>query len=393
MKNTWHQFIHSRRLPWRVLRVSLFAAIGWWLTMQAIAFARVSPMLIEAQWGDTDFSKSSINLDEIRSGGPPKDGIPAIDRPEFVSTAAASGWLDAREPVIAVDIEGQARAYPLQILMYHEIVNDEVGGLPISVTFCPLCNASIVFDRRVAGRVLDFGTTGLLRKSDLVMYDRQTESWWQQFSGKGIVGEFTGTELVRVDAQIVAFEEFSTAHPDGEVLSRDTGYSRNYGRNPYRGYDQVGSNPFLFDDPTDPRLPAMERVLNVSLGGNHRLYPFSLFRDTPLIHDRVSGVPVIVMSRFGTLSVLDRGDISASRSIHSASAFDRRLGNRELRFEIRGGTIVDSDTGSEWNLLGHAVAGPLSGERLQPVSSGVHFAFAWLAFNPDSEIYHADAGN
>ena len=386
--------IKDRRLPFRALRIGVLATLGWWLVgpllVQTIAVARVSPELMQLQWS-TDFSKRSVELDEIQSGGPPKDGIPAIDDPRFVSTSEAAGWLDPREPVIAVAHAGQARAYPLQILMWHEIVNDTLGDLPIAVTFCPLCNASLVFDRRVGGRLLDFGTTGMLRKSDLVMYDRQTETWWQQFSGTAIIGELLGTELEQIPTQIVAFEEFRDGYPDGEVLSRETGYSRGYGRNPYRGYDDIDNSPFLLDDPVDPRLPAMERVLSVSLDGIDRLYPFSLFRERPLIHDTVADTPVVVMSRYGTLSALDRGSIADSRAIHSANAFDRRLEGRILEFELRDGRIVDNATGSRWNLLGQALEGPLAGERLRALPGGVHFAFAWLAFNPDSQIYRPDA--
>ncbi len=386
--------IHDRRLPFRAARIGVLATLGWWLAgpllVETLAVARVSPELMQLQWA-TDFSKRSVELDEIQSGGPPKDGIPAIDQPRFVDTAAAADWLDPREPVIAIVHAGQARAYPLQILMWHEIVNDTLGDLPLAVTFCPLCNASLVFDRRVAGRLLDFGTTGMLRKSDLVMYDRQTESWWQQFSGTAIIGELVGTELTQIPAQIVAFEEFRDGYPDGEVLSRETGHARAYGRNPYRGYDAIDNSPFLLDDPADPRLPAMERVLSVSLAGTHRLYPFALFRERPLIHDTVAGTPVIVLSRHGTLSALDEESIAGSRAIHSANAFDRRLDDRVLEFELRDASIVDTATGSRWNLLGQALEGPLEGQRLRALPGGVHFAFAWLAFNPDSEIYRPDA--
>jgi hypothetical protein len=390
-----HRLLHDRRLAWRALRIGLLVGLGWWLLgphlVQTLAEARVSPQLLELQWSGTDFSRRSVDLDEIISGGPPKDGIPAIDRPRFVSPAAAAAWLDPREPVIAVTVGDLARAYPLQILIYHEIVNDTLADTPLAVTFCPLCNAALVFDRRLDGRLLDFGTTGLLRKSDLVMYDRQTESWWQQFTGRAIVGELDGATLTQHPAQIVAFAEFRTGHPDGQVLSRETGHDRPYGRNPYRGYDAIDNRPFLFDDPTDPRLPAMERVLAVSLGDVDRLYPFALFRDRPLIHDTVAGTPVIVMARHGTLSALDREAIAASRPIHSANAFDRRVGRRVLEFTLRDGEIVDRASGSRWNLLGQARAGPLAGSRLTPLPGGVHFAFAWLAFNPDSEIYRAPA--
>ena len=334
----------------------------------------------------TDFEKRTVDLSEIMSGGPPRDGIPAVDLPRYASTEEAGGWLDPDEPVIAVELGGEARAYPLQILIWHEIANDELGGTPIAVTFCPLCNSAIVFDRRVDGVVLDFGTTGRLRLSDLVMYDRQTETWWQQLTGTGLVGAHAGRDLVRLPAAIVAWNEFRSAFPDGSVLSRETGHTRPYGSNPYSGYDSA-TQPFLFRGDPDPRLPAMERVLHVTAGGAERIYPFGAFTDEPVINDEVGGEPVVVMSRSGTLSVLDKGTIADSRRIPSAAAYSRQLDGRVLEFEVRDGGIADSATGSVWNLFGEAMEGPLAGSRLHPRSRGDHFAFAWLAFHPDADVY------
>ena len=203
---------------------------------------------------ETDFSLHSVPYSEIRGGGPPADGIPPIDAPEFVTAQEADDWLAEKEPVIALEINGDVRAYPLQILTWHEIVNDEVGGVPVSVTFCPLCNAAIVFDRRLDGAVYDFGISGNLRKSDLIMWDRQTSSWWQQFSGEAIAGTLTGRKLTFLPSTIVSFGFIKEAYPDVKVLSRDTGFARPYGRNPYAGYDRADNPPFLFDGLVDGRL-------------------------------------------------------------------------------------------------------------------------------------------
>jgi hypothetical protein len=338
------------------------------------------------EWPKTDFSRRTVNLAEIESGGPPKDGIPAIDRPRFVGTPAARAWLKAKEPVIVLRMGKDVRAYPLQILMYHEIVNDTVNGTAVAVTFCPLCNASLVFERRVGDRVLDFGTTGRLRFSDLVMYDRQSESWWQQFTGKGIVGQYAGTDLKKVASEIVSFADFVAAHPTGLVLSRETGHPRPYGRNPYAGYDRIDQSPFLFTGKKDNRLLPMERVLSVSAGGKHRLYPLTLLESHPVANGELSALPYVVFSKGGMASPLDSDRIDAGRPIPAATAFERRIDGRLLMFEVREGKYIDAETGSEWNILGEALAGPLKGKRLPSVDSGVHFAFAWLAFNPDSEI-------
>ena len=232
--------------------------------------------------------------------------------------------------MIVLTIADEVRAYPLQILIYHEIVNDKVSNVPVAITFCPLCNASIVFDRRVKGEVLDFGTTGRLRKSDLVMYDRQTESWWQQLTGVGIVGKHAGTILTQIPASIIAFEDFKKAYPAGRVLSRKTGYTRPYGRNPYRGYDRIGDMPFMFEHPTDKRLPAMERVISVRTGNQQRIYPYSVFSKEPVINDTLGDSAVVIFSKEGTLSVLDESQITESKTVPSATAYFRTLGNRRL---------------------------------------------------------------
>ena len=349
--------------------------------------AQIEPDRVE--WPKTDFSKRTVDLSEIESGGPPKDGIPAIDRPRFVGARVARAWLKPQEPVIVLRIGADMRAYPIQILMFHEIVNDMVQGVPVAVTFCPLCNASIVFDRRVDGATLDFGTTGRVRFSDLVMYDRQSESWWQQFTGKGIVGRYAGAELKRIASEIVAFEDFQAAHPAGLVLSRETGFRRPYGRNPYAGYDRIDQSPFLLSGTADKRLPPMERVLSVSVAGKHRLYPLSILERHPVANQELGGVPYVVLAKPGMASPLDSERIEEGRPIAAAAAFDRRLDGAALEFAPRSGRTVDTRTGSEWNILGEAVSGPLKGRRLAPLVSGVHFAFAWLAFNPDSEIVRA----
>ena len=194
--------------------------------------AQASPDRWRYAWPKTDFSKTSIDFDEIMSGGPPKDGIPSIDAPRFVPVAESSD-LAATEPVIGLVVAGDARAYPLRILIRHEIVNDTVGGIPVAVTYCPLCNSAVVFDRRVAGEATEFGTTGKLRNSDLVMYDRATESWWQQFLGEAIVGARTGTRLKVLPARLESWERFAQRFPDGRVLVPKASLWNAYGTNPY----------------------------------------------------------------------------------------------------------------------------------------------------------------
>lgn len=338
----------------------------------------------------TNFERASVEMNEILSGGPPRDGIPSIDKPQFVSTDSAGEWLADNEPVIALTVDGVSRAYPLQILMYHEIVNDELAGQPVAVTFCPLCNASIVFARAVDDgkekRLLDFGTTGRLRNSDLVMYDRQTESWWQQFTGRGIIGDYTDTVLPRLPSQITSFSDFKTAFPDADVLSVNTGFTRPYGNNPYRGYDAIDSNPFLYNGEIDPRLPPMERVLSIRSVAKTQLIPLQPLLKKPLVNIEIDNEPVAVFAASTAASALDAGRIAESRPIPAAAAFLATVDDQALTFVLVNDVIQDEQTGSEWNTFGKSTQGKLSGTQLQQLDDGVHFAFAWLAFDPDAQI-------
>ncbi len=266
----------------------------------------------------TDFTRHNVPLGEFFSGGPGKDGIPAIDAPKFVAVSEVD-FLEAREPVVQLEVGEAARAYPLQILIWHEIVNDTVGGTPIAVTFCPLCNTTIVFDRRLEGRLLDFGTTGNLRNSDLVMYDRQTESWWQQFGGEAIVGELTGKELRQLPAAIVAWEDFKRMHPGAKVLSRNTGFSRSYGVNPYTGYDSVDSPPFFASANRDDfLLPPKERVVFIEREGEQVVVPFSALAKAKKIEVEVGGEELVVTWKPGTRSALSSGVIANGRDVGTA---------------------------------------------------------------------------
>ncbi len=335
---------------------------------------------------ETDFSRRSVEWNEIISGGPPKDGIPAIDDPQVESIEAASGWLTDRDPVIVFEHEGVVRAYPLAILMWHEIANDEVAGLPVAVTFCPLCNASIVFDRRFDSQVLDFGTTGRLRHSDLIMYDRQTETWWQQFTGEGIVGTYTGEQLRFLPSQVISFADFVAQYPEGEVLARPSS-GRSYGSNPYVGYDS-DEQPFLFPGQVDPRLPAAERVVGLTTETEAKAYPFSTLAEERVVHDEFGGTPLVIFHKSGTASALDSRDISSGKDVGAVGVFARQLDGQMLTFTAdEEGNFVDEQTGTVWNVLGRGVEGPLAGEQLEEILHFDHFWFAWAAFFPDTTVY------
>ncbi len=288
---------------------SLFAAAVVTLTLMAMASSaaasEIAPRSWTWAWPDTDFSKSAVDFSEIRSGGPPKDGIPSIDAPAFIPVAEEDS-LDPREPVIGLALGGEARAYPLRILTWHEIVNDEIAGVPVAVTYCPLCNAAIVFDRRVEGLVLEFGTTGKLRKSDLVMYDRQTESWWQQFLGMAIVGEMTGKELEMLPARLESWASFQQRHPGGQVLVPNDPDMRRYGSNPYVGYDSAAA-PFLYRGSMPEGLEPMAYVVAVG----DEAWTLQLLRERETIERN----GLRLSWRAGKASALDSRQIAEGRDI------------------------------------------------------------------------------
>lgn len=332
------------------------------------------------------FPPPLIDLDHLVSGGPPPDGIPAIDHPRF-QTAASVDWLASADPVLALTVGEETRAYPLQVMTWHEIVNDTVDGVPVAVTYCPLCNSGVAFEREVDGRLLDFGTSGLLYADNLVMYDRQTESLWPQLTGQAAVGVLTGTELEAIPIGVVGWAQFRAGHPDALVLTRDTGFDREYGRNPYVGYDEPGGG-LLVEPPggIDGRLPVKERVIGIRVGDDALAVPRDRVATAGVLDVTVGGRDLVVLHVRGQASALDTSRIADGHEIGSVGVFRPIAGGRALTFQRRGGFFVDQETGSHWNVLGEAVGGPLDGARLPAQRHLDTFWFAWVAFQPDTRI-------
>ena len=306
------------------------------------AAAREAPSHWLSEWAATDFSKASISFDEIFSGGPPKDGIPAIDEPVFAPAAEVDGLAET-EPVISFFVGDDHRAYPLQILMWHEIVNDTIGGIPVAVTFCPLCNSAVVYDRRVGEDVLDFGTTGKLRNSDLVMYDRQTESWWQQFTGEGIVGVHTGTALKRLPARVESFARYKErAGSHARVLVPQNAGARAYGVNPYTRYDSA-SRPFLYSGALPEGIAPLARVVVVD------------------------------------------GEAWSLGLIREAGRYER--GDLVITWESGQNSALDERTIAEGRDIGNVVVQRAGAGGLEDVAYDISFAFAFHAFHPEAPIH------
>lgn len=322
--------------------------VGWLLVLSPFAGLHAAPPEWKAEgWSRTDFRRHIIEWSEITSGGPPRDGIPPIDEPQFIPVANTK-QIAFNEPVISLSIDGQARAYPIRILIWHEIVNDSVGGAPIVVTYCPLCNAAIVFDRRIGGRLLSFGTTGKLRRSDLVMYDRQTESWWQQFGGDAIVGEMTGCRLTAIPSRLESIAIFRERFPDGRVLIPEDPARRAYGRNPYEGYD-TSTIPFLYRGEYPQGINPLVRVVAVRRG------------------DMAGAVTLELLRRERSVTI---GPYILSWTPGQASALDNE-------FIARGHDV------------GNVVAQETRDGRLEDVAYDITFAFTFHAFHPETTIIQA----
>ena len=352
------------------------------------------PEYFGLDWG-TEWGLRIVDLDDL-SQGAGRDAIPAISGPLYWSLEEASAVYTDNVPLVQVNVDGDVRGFPLEILTWHEIVNDTIGGVPVAVTFCPLCNTAIAFESQVGDEVLKFGVSGLLRNSDLVMYDRNTESLWQQSSGRAIVGTMVGARLTYVPASVVTVGQLRSAYPDALVMSRDTGWNRPYGQNPYQGYDNPdhgGPYGFFFDrDTIDERLPPAERVVSIEgPSGAAIAYAWSTLEQDRVVHDSFDGIDLVVFWTPGALSILDSGMIRDAREVGTTAVFETTLEGQALTFLVNpaddsGQTFVDEQTGTVWDIFGRGVAGELAGSQLTRVIHSDHFWFAWQAFHPDTEV-------
>ena len=404
----------------------------------------VSAQKQETSFLGIDFSTHNIPLEEVIRGNPQPNGIPSIGHegdwldwtsptspPEFISQEEASLWLDEQEPVISIMLNGEAKAYPLQILTYHEIVNDSIGGIPIAITFCPLCNSAIAFDRRillteehrtlqlqnndqlifsdlddtlieayafqnshlpqfVTALEVTFGTSGLLYNSNLLMFDSKSSTLWSQIMGRANIGILTDARLLKYPAQIISFDEFQTSYPNALVLSRETGFNRPYGNNPYPGYDHISSPAFLFRGPTDNRLLAKERVVSIGLKEDSVAFPWNLLREVHVVNHYVADTRITVFWKDGTTSALDTTKIGNGKPIGAVGVYNRNVDETVLTFRWDGANFRDIETTSKWALTGQAIEGTLQGRQLEPISHDNTLWFAWAAFKPETRIYQLD---
>ena len=326
----------------------------------------------------------------IRSGGPPPEGIPTIDSPRFQRSSEVEVLLDV-EPVVAVAINDDARAYPIRVLTRHELVNDIVGGVPVTVSYCPLCNSAVTYDRRAAGRVLDFGTSGSLYQSSLVMYDRQSQSLWTHFDGKAVVGHLAGVQLDFYPTQIIAWSEWRQDNPEGQVLvgDEDGPSLGDYGRNPYAGYESSENllSPGFQSEAIDERLPSKERVIGLrSTEGEAVAIRHSHLQETQVVELTFNGLPLVVWNLPGAASAIDARMVYEGRDVGSTGVFSALIDDTALTFEPAEGGFRDKETGTLWSVTGKATAGTFEGTQLAPQEFLDTFWFAWSTFNKSTTI-------
>ena len=318
---------------------------------------------------ETDGQKHIIPLDKIKGGGPPKDGIPSIDDPKFTEISG-SQFVSDSDVVIGLEINGDARAYPLFILVWHEIVNDVVGGTPVAVTYCPLCYTNQVFERIVNGNEVEFGTSGKLYQSNLLMYDRWTDSYWSQGLGMAVTGKLSGIQLKTIPFDVITWGDWKKLHPDSLVLTTDTGHLRSYATDPYGDYYTDPRIIFPVDN-MDDRMHPKEIILGFHEDGIYKAYKQNDVELHNVINDNIGETSLMLVSLFS----------------QNSRAFDRNLNGEILQFQYVDGKITDAKTESVWNYDGLAISGPLEGNYLTRISMEPGFWFSWVAFHPDTAVW------
>jgi len=300
----------------------IFAVILWW-----------SPISLALEKNGFDLSNSTIPIDKILSGGPPRDGIPAIDQPKFLNAQNAD-FLQASDRILGINYKGVQRAYPINILNWHEIVNDTIKGESVVVTYCPLCGTGVVYSGTINGQPQKFGVSGLLYNSDVLLYDRATASLWSQILSTAISGKMVGTTLTTIPVQHTSWAAWRRQYPQTQVLSQATGFKRDYSRTPYQDYD-ANSDIFFPLNAESRRYHPKERVLGVQIGEKFKAYPF------------------VELAKYGSSPLIDQ--------------FAGKTLRIEFDVDNRDGQVFDNN-----------------GKVLPSINS---FWFAWYAFHPKTAVF------
>ncbi len=318
---------------------------------------------------ETNGVKHLIPLDKIKGGGPPKDGIPSIDNPIFADIQD-SHFMSDSDIIIGLEINGESKAYPLFILVWHEIVNDKVGETPVSVTYCPLCYTNQVFERIIDGQVVEFGTSGKLYNSNLLMYDRLTESYWSQALGMAVKGELSGYQLNLVPFDVITWGDWKTLHPDTLVMTTDTGHIRSYATDPYGSYYTEPRIMFPVEY-SDDRMHPKEIILGLNQDEIYKAYKQNDIESSIILNDSIGTTPIMLVSLFS----------------QNSRAFERTLDGQILDFVYVDNKIIDTQSNSEWNYDGFSISGQHEGQQLKRIPIEPGFWFAWVAFHPETLVF------
>jgi len=318
---------------------------------------------------ETNGVKHLIPLDKIKGGGPPKDGIPSIDNPVFADIQG-SHFMSDSDTVIGLEINGEAKAYPSFILVWHEIVNDNVGGTPVAVTYCPLCYTNQVFERVIDGQEVEFGTSGKLYNSNLLMYDRLTDSYWSQALGIAVKGELTGYQLNLIPFDVITWGDWKKLHPDTMVMTTDTGHIRSYATDPYGNY-YTEPRIFFPVEHSDDRMHPKEIIIGFNQDTIYKAYKQNDIESNIIINDFIGDTPLMLISLYS----------------ENSRAFERTINGKVLDFEYTDGKIFDSQTNSEWNYDGLSISGQHQGVQLERMPIEPGFWFEWFAFHPQTLVY------
>lgn len=352
-----------------------------------------NPKLLNFDW-KTDTTRHTVELSELTLATR-RDVVPTLNYPAFITRNDKRFHYYEHEPVIVISGNGKARAYPLSILTLYELANDSFNGRELMITYCPMCNAAIVFNREVVTsdgkKLLNFGISGILMHNDMVMYDRETESWWEQMMGNAIAGELSGTSLEFMPSMLISVRDYFDRFPDGQILSPEgIKLEKSHHHKPFYHLEHDSDKlpeSFYLPEKTDPRLPPLERVLDIHIHDHTTIYPYHELAKTHVLNDSFEGEHYTIFYHGETVSVLDEDKLKKSRHTGSATAFRTKINGINLTFQEEGSYFRDQQTGSLWDITGFCREGELKGKQLWLMPHSNHFAFAYLAFYPKSKIY------
>jgi len=373
----------------------LFLSLSLIIFALSYSFGQIkNPKNLPYNWS-TDTTNHTVDVSEI-SLAAPKDALPTLDFPKFINKNDKSFNFYEYEPVIVISFKGETKAYPLSLLTMFELSNDSLGGEQLMITFCPMCNAAMVFNRKInkdnKEYLLTFGISGLLMHNDMIMYDKQTNTWWEQLMGEAIVGELAGTELKMMRALIISVKDYYDRYPEGKILSSEgiNIVDKTSGHRPFYHLNHDNKHidsTYYLPEKVDNRLPPLERVLDIHVEDHIKIYPFSAIAKKGVINEVFDNMHFVIFYHKDMVSVLDEDKLSKSKHIGSATAFRSNLEGVNYTFHKKGNYFFDNQTHSTWDITGYCKEGVLKEKQLMILPHSNHFAFAYLAFFPDAEIY------